>query len=695
MLVESIEHANFAIKHLLSRMTKGRRWVCGDTETEAKPGFDKDDAIIVGRAQIIFFSFCYCGESYSFPTSYYSTQYPTVYEYADLFRKLAEDKTLVKTFHNANYDVNVTKEIGLNWKPFWCTMIGAWKAEAERENGLKSRALLYGRVLSTTKSIDFTNLEQAAAYAEEDVVVGDEMYQMQRYGYILRPKYIEYVNAKGRIEEVKNFMPSGKIVIPDEDLDKMERAEVRMQELPYLKSTLRAERFGFPFDVKLLDDIRKEVNEAKDDLLKKIIKIAGSTINLGSSKQMIGLFNSLGIAITRKTKKGADSLDAKSLLSLKGKHKLVDLMIEYRKVETQQTNFVGNPNPSKKSKKKNNRGLGYFVTKGRIHASVKTIGAVTGRTTVSRPNLTQLPASKDQFGIRRCFLPPKGQLLLCIDYAQIELRVGALYHQDPVMVEVLRDPKGDLHQKTADEFGVVRDPVSKNINFLFQFGGGAYALAELMTANGVPTTPEKAQPLVLRYDEVYAKVSPFRKALLQEHSNNGFVRLLTGRKRHYLAGIDWENRSRLHKAETTLANNVIQGAAQDFLKATIIRLDHYSFNPDKAILQKWSLPRQHAAIVKDYSRKLEKYRRTLKLAHTRWLLQVHDESLWVCDKEAAEEILHICAEVMCWRHYIPSIRPYCVPLVAEGGVGETWKEAKGKSSQFHLKYGFEEPVDDI
>jgi DNA polymerase I-like protein with 3'-5' exonuclease and polymerase domains len=310
------------------------------------------------------------------------------------------------------------------------------------------------------------------------------------------------------------------------------------------------------------------------------------------------------------------------------------------------------------------------------------------------PNLTQIPAAKDQYGIKKCFTAGKGQSLICLDFAQLELRIGTMYHQDPVMMKVLRDPKGDLHQVTADQFNVPRDPLSKNINFLFQFGGNAYALAELMCAAGIPTTPEAAEPLRKRYDEVYAGVSPWRKSLLREHSHNGFVRLLTGRKRHLLRGINWEDKWALHKAETTLSNNVVQGAGQDFLKATIIRADYNCINVDRCVAE--TLPdTRHRHLLKDYARLIERKRKELKLAKVHWLLQVHDEALWVCDESAEEEVLYILAQIMVLRHFFPMIKPFCVPLVTEGGVAKNWKDAKSKECKLRIKYGFDEPIEDV
>jgi hypothetical protein len=382
VLVTSLKHLSAVLKRFQSLWKPGRRWLVLDTETKPKPGFPSNDALVLHRADIQFFSLCYLGESYSCPTSIFAPQYPTIYQWVDLLRSIADDPFVTKVFHNANYDINQFKDVGImDWPTIWDTMIGAWKAEAELENGLKSRIQNFGRVLRKTASIDFSNLEDVAVYAEEDVIATDELYQMQRYGYIARPRFIPSltVTATGTVRNSKqNPLPSGKIVVEDEDLDAEERKELIYQEFPYLRATIRAERYGFPFDAKLLLEIRRKLSQDKDDLLKAIFKTAGGTVNLRSPKQMEALFDELGIQVTRKTKQGKSSFNAKSLMSLTGAHPLISKIQQYKKLAQLQSFYTGVPNPSPKKYKE--KGLEHYVTAGRIYSSVKTIGAVTGRT---------------------------------------------------------------------------------------------------------------------------------------------------------------------------------------------------------------------------------------------------------------------------------------------------------------------------
>lgn len=407
MLVTTLQHGKEVFDRLLARQKIGRRWLVLDTETEARNGFPgKDSAIIIGRMQILVISACYMGESYCFATSHLDSSYPTPIEWLRLLVRTFKNTGTIFVFHYANYDVNVfwtEKMPTAQLPPIWCTMIGAWKANPVIDKGLKVRANLYGRFLSKTKAIDFSNKEQLELYAEEDVIQGDEMYQMQMYGSLNRPAVIERLAEDGSIVREKNPLPPGKHVIPDEDLDQQERLEMTLQEIPYLMETLDAEQAGFPFLVPRLEQIRVKVADDKKKALAEIFKIAGRSLNLRSPKQMDALFKELGIVSPVKTKKGAASFNSKAITLLGSTHSLLAPFKKYKALDKLQSVYVGNPEEVKDPKKK--FGLAYYVQPdSTIRASANTVGAVTGRGTSNNPNLTQIPSAKDTYGIKSCFV---------------------------------------------------------------------------------------------------------------------------------------------------------------------------------------------------------------------------------------------------------------------------------------------------
>ncbi len=679
VIVKDIAHGRRVIARLAAHP-----WLAFDTETESFPPYGKDDALIIGRAQIVIWSACHRGESYSFPTSSFDPKYPTMQQWAVLLAPVFFKRALTKAMHNANYDLNVLRtsaRLGA-WRSIYDTMIGGWLANNSIGKGLKERAPLYGRHLQSTSTVSFKDLDDLANYAEQDVVQTDEMYQMQMFGKIVRRSLVRHLGPHGEVE-LPTVLPKGTVQVPRESLASFERTFYFTQELPVLRATLRAERRGFPVNLTLLRDIRGRLSTDRHALMKKIFQWAGSEFNLNSGAQFVKVLHSLGVKTPYLTEKGKPSVSASALFKMSDCHQIVKDKLAYNKLEKLQTVYVGDPNV------KGDLGLEYFVgPDGRIHCTLNTVGAVTGRFSASNPNLQQLPARQDLYGIRECFHAPKGYKLICLDYGQLEIRVMCLFARDQAMTKILMDPEGDIHQNTAEEFAVDRSPTAKQLNFLMLYAGGSYVLSEKLTMEGVPTTPEQAQAYVDRYNVVYPGVREFRLRLLEQHQREGFIQYWTGRRRT-IDDINWSNRGSVHKAETTLSNNVVQGSGQDFLKASMVRCDPCCINPDKELPNRMKIASlTHRARLSDYAAKVEKLRRTFRQAEAQLILQVHDELIFFVQEKAAEEVANAIADVMTWQHYFPARLPYSVPITVEGGVGNTWAHAKSKKPDLSVEAGF-------
>jgi len=674
MLVKTLAHARAVFK----RFSK-HPWVVADTETKSVDPAFPDDALTFGRMRIFIFSMCFKGESYSFACSRMSPDYPTLQEYIDTpeFKAIAAKVRIV--FHNANYDLMAFRASAPNLvlRNVYCSMIGAWMASPGREQGLKPRAPLYGRHLHKTSTVNFDDEDDVSVYAEEDVILADEVYQMQQFGVVERAPYIFHVCADGKIRKTPNRMPAGKVKIPSETLDSFMKLFLRIQEFPYLKATFRAECHGFPTSLEKLKAIRASVEKAKDDALKDLYRMAGKVFNPNSGPQKSAIMKSLGISSPFKTRKGAESLASASLVKMQmmgHNHPFIVALQTYSSMDKL----------SKYTCLK--KGLPHYVSsKGRIHATAKTVGAVTGRGSCSNPNLQQIPSRKDVFGIKNAFEAPKGQKLIVLDHAGLELRVMALLAQESRMADALNDPKRDIHGETASAFSVDRDPTAKQINFLLQYAGTAWALAEKLTIEGVPTSPKQAQV----YCDIYARERPnvlaYRQGLLLSHEKRGYIELLTGRRRSLTQLVRWDKDSDRHRAETTLSNNVVQGSGQDLLKAAVVRTDWNCINPDQRVLDNVpNLRPAFKAYLRDRVRENEKVRKLFKKYSVRFILQVHDELVYCADAHAADECAHRLATVMCRKHFFPSIVPYNTLLRVEGGVDDTWKLAKGKNAAIHV-----------
>lgn len=703
MLVETIEHGRLVLNAIQAQHRKTLRpYVAIDTETRSIFPFPKDDALTIARSRIRIWSLCYLGASYSFPTADFNSRYPTMLQWGALLFPFFNSRKITLVAHNWNYDANVFFfDAGLPTPVLiWDTMIGCWAAAEYQHKGLKKRAPILGRVLRETKTVDFSNRDELAEYAEQDVVATEELYQAQRYGVVRRPQRILYVKPNGVLFWVDNVFYQKPFTPENQALTDFGRAWVQFMELPVLRATIRAERRGFPFDLNMLREIRIQVLEAKRAALKAMFQMAKCRFNPNAGRDLARVVDALGIEYPFKTAKtGVPSFTAENIGKVADTHPFFGHLASYKGLEKLTSVYVGSM-PCNQGYN-NDCGLERWINEhtGCIHATAGTIEAVTGRGSSSRPNLQQIPSRKDQFGIRRVFtgfprgltLIPKYNLrrvLIVLDYSQLELRIMALLSRDKAMTKILSDPKGDIHQHTADQFGVPRDPQAKNLNFLLLYGGQEHLLARELSKFGVPTEPETALQYKLKHWEVYPKVKAQREAWCAEHQQNGFIRLYFGRTRT-LPDADWSSEYTTHRAETRLANNAVQGTGQDCLKASIVRSDFQCVNPDREFSRAVKLPRVHRLYLEDRAHKLEKLRKVLRRGDARFRLQVHDEVIYTVVPSAAEECATVLADIMTWFHYFPPMHPYTVPLVAEGGIGDNWKAAKAKDAKFHVKAGFE------
>jgi len=240
--------------------------------------------------------------------------------------------------------------------------------------------------------------------------------------------------------------------------------------------------------------------------------------------------------------------------------------------------------------------------------------------------------------IRAAFIPREGWKLVVADYSQIELRLLAHMSRCPVLVEAFRKGE-DIHARTAAEvFEVPLEAVTaemrrraKAVNFGIIYGQSALGLAAQLDI-----AKHEAQLYIDNYFRRYSGVKEFIENTLAEVRRSGFTRTLFGRQRP-IPDINSPNPNLRGFAERTAINTPLQGTAADLIKLAMIRIQ------------------------------AELDRRRLRTA---MLLQVHDELLF---ESPPEEVAEVASMV---REQMENVYPLEVPLVADIGVGDNWRDAK-------------------
>lgn len=399
------------------------------------------------------------------------------------------------------------------------------------------------------------------------------------------------------------------------------------QELPLMKCLLNMEARGICLDSQALADLSVELRSRLAEVEEAIHQHAGFPFTISSPKQLGEvLFDHLKLPHGKKTKTGW-STDASVLESLENEHAIVPLILEYRELEKLRNTYV-EVLPSLVEKKS-----------GRVHTSYSQTVAATGRLSSNNPNLQNIPI-RTTLGarIRSAFVAPSQEwTLLSADYSQIELRVLAHLSGDHNLIQAYREGI-DIHTQTASllfsTFPEMVTPemrrASKAINFGVLYGMSAFRLS-----NELGIARKTAQDFIDGYFNAYPEVTAFIKNTTEQARRDGFVKTLSGLRRH-LPDLSSDNANIRAGAERTAVNTPVQGTAADLIKKAMLKLEE--------------------AITSS----------SLRL---RLLLQVHDELVLEVHKDDLEDAKKLVKSVM------ENVAELLVPLIAEVGNGQNWKDA--------------------
>ena len=523
-------------------------------------------------------------------------------------RPVLDNPDIPKAAHNANYDLTLLAEHGLEVSPVaFDTMIAAWLLNpASRGLGLKDLAAEkleiemtpISALIGTGKkeiTMDAVPVDKAAPYACADVDM------TLRLANLFGPDLHER-NQWALFSEL---------------------------EMPLVPVIVDMQRAGVKLDVDFLAQMGRDMGRRLGELQEQIEQQAGHPLNINSTQQLsVTLFNELGLTLPwmRKGKSGYYSTAADVLEKLRGSHIVVDLILEHRQLTKLKGTYVDalpaliNPRT------------------GRVHTSYNQAGSATGRVSSSNPNLQNIPIRTD-IGreIRRAFVAKEGCLLLAADYSQVELRVLAHISGDPAMLAAFARGE-DIHCSTAsaiyhvplDQVSPAQRRVAKMTNFAISYGVTGYGLAE---RTGM--TPEEGESLIQAYFQTYPQIRDYLDKTRRKAQQEGYVETLLGRRRYFPEmSPDAGTPATAYQAAYRAAINApIQGTAADVLKVAMNRL--------------WRALRE-------------------RRLRSRMILQVHDELVLEVPEEELDEVTPLVVDTMEGACRLDA------PLKVDAKVGRDW-----------------------
>ncbi len=523
-----------------------------------------------------------------------------------LLKPMLEDPSILKIGQNMKYDAKIFARYGVNVAPIDDTMLMSYAMHGgEHGHGMDTLSERYlshtpipiKPLLGSGKSaitFDKVPIDEATAYAAEDADITLRLWKL--------------------------FKPQLHQVQVTTVYETLERPLV-----PVLKDM---EMHGIKVDRDVLSRMSNTFAQKMAGLEAEIHELAGETFNVGSPAQLGEiLFDKMGLEGGKKGKTGKYSTGADILEDLATEHELPRRVLDWRQLSKLKSTYTDalqtHINPDT----------------GRVHTSYSITGANTGRLASTDPNLQNIPVRTEEGRrIREAFIAEPGNVMVSLDYSQIELRILAHIADIPALKQAFADGL-DIHAMTASEmFDVPLDEMTpdirrqaKAINFGVIYGISGFGLARNLR---IPRA--EAQGFIDRYFERFPGIRAYMDDTVAFAKEHGYVQTLFGRKIH----TPEINAKGPHAGFSRRAaiNAPIQGTAADVIRRAMVRM------PDAIN----GLP-------------------------AKMLLQVHDELLFEVAEDAVDQVIGVARDVMEGASD-PAVK-LDVKLSVDAGQGANWAEA--------------------
>jgi len=525
----------------------------------------------------------------------------------DMLKPVLEDDAILKIGQNMKYDFKILARHGVHVAPIDDTMLLSYAMHGGLHNHgmdflsdkyLGHKPIPIKPLLGAGKSaitFDRVPLDVAVKYAAEDADITLRLWQL--------------------------FKPA------------LHRAQVttvyETLERPLVPVLAEMEMHGIKVDRDHLSRMSNNFAQKMAGLEDEIYQLAGQNFNVGSPKQLGEiLFDKMELPGGKTGKTGAYATGADVLEDLAAEgHELPARVLDWRQMAKLKSTYTDALQDH------------IHPDTGRVHTSYVISGASTGRLASTDPNLQNIPVRTEEGRrIREAFIADEGNVLVSLDYSQIELRILAHIANIPELKQAFRDGI-DIHALTASQmFGVPLDQMTpeirrkaKAINFGVIYGISGFGLARNLR---IPRA--EAQAFIDTYFERFPGIRAYMDTTVAFAKEHGFVQTLFGRKIH----TPEINARGPHAGFSRRAaiNAPIQGTAADVIRRAMIRMP-------KAIAH---LP-------------------------AKMLLQVHDELIFEVPQDDVAQTIAVVKSVM-EGAAMPAVQ-LDVPMVVEAGQGANWAEA--------------------
>ena len=462
-------------------------------------------------------------------------------EALEILRPVLQDPSIIKIGQNVKYDTKIFARYDVNLAPVDDTMLLSYAINGGKHNHgmdylseryLNHKPISIKTLLGSGKSaitFDKVSINDAVNYAAEDADITLRLWKL-----------------------FKPMLHESSVTKVYETLER-----------PLIPVLAKMEMNGIKVDRNTLSRMSNNFAQSMSGLEAEIYNLAGQTFNVGSPKQLGEiLFDKLELPGGKKGKTGAygTGVDVLEDLASEG-HELPVKVLDWRQMSKLKSTYTdalqGHINPNT----------------GRVHTSYVISGASTGRLSSTDPNLQNIPIrSEAGRKIREAFIAEEGNVLLSLDYSQIELRILAHIAKIDTLKQAFHEGQ-DIHALTASQMFNVplenMDPMvrrqAKAINF-----GVIYGISGFGLARNLRIPRKEAQSFIDTYFERFPGIRTYMDETVSFAKENGYVETLFGRKIH-TSEINAKG-PQAGFAKRAAINAPIQGTAADVIRRAMVQM---------------------------------------------------------------------------------------------------------------------------
>lgn len=380
---------------------------------------------------------------------------------------------------------------------------------------------------------------------------------------------------------------------------------------------MRLENTPINVDHDYLQSMRGDVLKHLEDLKKYLFETAGREYNINSGRELVTIFQQLGIDTGKRTKTGIMETNIKAIegyVASHGDSEYLNKLVEYKKLLKFDNSYLEKMLEMSEAENVAKHPIRFCYFTNKVPTGRLASGTDGKNSYFSKLNFQSLPkphshnyhvhkATPEQIAngedlcgyifnddpngslglaegqdphlnVRKAFCPiDNDSVVVSVDMCAEELRLVANIYKEQTWIKAFNSGQ-DVHKSTAckifgeENYCKEARKKAKAASFGILYGASAYGFH-----NQFPDmTLEECEDFIEKFKAALPSIEAGQKASVRYAKKNGFVKTYFGRPRRVKYYLNHPDRSMRSFGERTVKNTAVQGAAGDCLKLMIIRL---------------------------------------------------------------------------------------------------------------------------